>query len=1224
MLIATLTDQDGLHELNPPGILAATTWQWARSTDGVSGWMDISGATAGEYQPKLADADHFLRATATYWDSESFENPRSNYADNFKTASEVSVEKVSADRIANDPPDFGEFESDGETQFTALPAVAEAGNDQTDYIVVEDPLRNDGADNIPVEANDGDEDAGVEEPRYFLRTAREATEITPGYRRVGENAVPGQPVGNPVVAMDDNDDTLTYSLYTGDRGEIMGGVMPTIDEDYFVIDPVTGQITLAPGVQLDYDVDNAATMHPKREYTVTVLATDPFFTPLDVINGVGLTGDNGELITGAAIGTTDDGVTVNEVTTQRRSLDWIDVTIYVVPVDENPSIPNVLTVPADTMQGPGTIDHPENFTYIDVDGDPDEDNNGMFDITVDENGTVTIEEDEFIPPIYYMADPEDNGTVKRWFLGGPDGSKFRITATPLVATPAAVGGVLTFVSAPNYESPGDANGDNVYDIMVIAADAAANIAQKRVTVKVTNMREPGTITLSAWQPEDGIPLTTTLMDRDGGATGVVWQWYRTTGTYVKNNDGTYPPLYATRTTDNTAETQAAADANNALVWVKINNPGAQSDSYTPNAHRTDTATDELWKGLSVTATYTDNSGVVDSAQVDSEYPVQISDTNNKPPEFATTSDVRSVNEGVADAVVGPPITAREDQDDDDEFVLTYWLSGSDASYFTIEHGDVEDNDATTEVDETMVGGQIRTAKKLDYETKPTYNVTVTVRDPSYNPTSPSSVANSVDTINVVISLIQVDESPSLGGLDRLVYMENGTGPVGTYTSTDPEGNDIGWSVTGTDASYFSINGGVLTFDSPPNYEQPPDAPADNLTESREARNVYEITVEASDGGQGTTKTKDVLVKVTNVDDPGTVTLSAVQPVGDQPILQRATLNDEDGYPPEGIIAATSWTWAKSMDQQTWTNVGATRDYRPKATDVGYYLRARALYWDGESFENPDPNTVVKTAEAVTSQPVDSNRVTNRTPSFGDTLTAGANRNPRPVGLGVEGTGDDARLVISDADDDDDGPPYYMSGFHEYTEILPGVRRIGENARPGQPVGNRTMAKDADKDNLTYSLREFDPGDPLVSPYTNVEIDNVTEALLATHEDDYKLFQIDQVTGQISLASGTSLDFEDQNVFIVRVMVTDPFWGRSIAPDAELPTDPEAAGTPDTSPANVQAWGAFDTIDLIIEVVDVDENPSVPAPISEPPRMAIINERADGTTDSRGRYLRDHQ
>ena len=43
------------------------------------------------------------------------------------------------------------------------------------------------------------------------------------------------------------------------------------------------------------------------------------------------------------------------------------------------------------------------------------------------------------------------------------------------------------------------------------------------------------------------------------------------------------------------------------------------------------------------------------------------------------------------------------------------------------------------------------------------------------------------------------------------YAENGTDPVATYTAVDPEGAAIKWSLSGTDASVFSIEGGVLAF-----------------------------------------------------------------------------------------------------------------------------------------------------------------------------------------------------------------------------------------------------------------------------------------------------------------------------------------------------------------------------------------------------------------------------
>ena len=51
------------------------------------------------------------------------------------------------------------------------------------------------------------------------------------------------------------------------------------------------------------------------------------------------------------------------------------------------------------------------------------------------------------------------------------------------------------------------------------------------------------------------------------------------------------------------------------------------------------------------------------------------------------------------------------------------------------------------------------------------------------------------------------------------YPENGTGPVATYTAVDPEGADItSWTLGGTDAGAFMIDGGVLTFKKSPDYE----------------------------------------------------------------------------------------------------------------------------------------------------------------------------------------------------------------------------------------------------------------------------------------------------------------------------------------------------------------------------------------------------------------------
>ena len=61
-LTAVVTDIDG-------GV-TGVTWQWARSSDGSTGWTNISGATSASYTTVDDDADNYLRATASYTDTE--------------------------------------------------------------------------------------------------------------------------------------------------------------------------------------------------------------------------------------------------------------------------------------------------------------------------------------------------------------------------------------------------------------------------------------------------------------------------------------------------------------------------------------------------------------------------------------------------------------------------------------------------------------------------------------------------------------------------------------------------------------------------------------------------------------------------------------------------------------------------------------------------------------------------------------------------------------------------------------------------------------------------------------------------------------------------------------------------------------------------------------------------------------------------------------------------
>ena len=62
-LEATLEDGDGN--------ISGESWQWARSENGRTGWINISGATSSRYTPDDDDGDFYLRARVTYTDNRS-------------------------------------------------------------------------------------------------------------------------------------------------------------------------------------------------------------------------------------------------------------------------------------------------------------------------------------------------------------------------------------------------------------------------------------------------------------------------------------------------------------------------------------------------------------------------------------------------------------------------------------------------------------------------------------------------------------------------------------------------------------------------------------------------------------------------------------------------------------------------------------------------------------------------------------------------------------------------------------------------------------------------------------------------------------------------------------------------------------------------------------------------------------------------------------------------
>ena len=164
--------------------------------------------------------------------------------------------------------------------------------------------------------------------------------------------------------------------------------------------------------------------------------------------------------------------------------------------------------------------------------------------------------------------------------------------------------------------------------------------------------------------------------------------------------------------------------------------------------------------------------------------------------------------------------------DIDDDVLTYLVSGTDASYFTID----TDN------------GEIRLLEPANYETKDIYTFDVTASDGVLS-----------DTKTVTVNVTDVNEVPFLTTHNTSTVEENAYIDTVIYDAeaTDPDGDDLTYSISGTSASYVEIDedNGEVRLLNPADYE---------------TKDSYTFDVTVSDGELYDTKT--ITVNVTDVEE----------------------------------------------------------------------------------------------------------------------------------------------------------------------------------------------------------------------------------------------------------------------------------------------------------------------------------------------------------------------
>ena len=202
------------------------------------------------------------------------------------------------------------------------------------------------------------------------------------------------------------------------------------------------------------------------------------------------------------------------------------------------------------------------------------------------------------------------------------------------------------------------------------------------------------------------------------------------------------------------------------------------------------------------------------------------------------------------------------------------------------------------------------------------------------------------TITVTAPTV-ANTAPSIVGAQLVGRDENGNTVVATYTVPDTENNNITWTLTGADASFFTIStSGALTFRASPDYE---------------TKSTYSVIVHATETNGSPSNLDDeleVTVTLENVDETGDIgIIDGVAQVGQ--VLTAGDVTD-----PDGGVMVTTYAWQDAADDSS-IATGPENTYTLMATDEGKTIQVVATYTDsfGAQTVTSIPTAMVVAADA---------------------------------------------------------------------------------------------------------------------------------------------------------------------------------------------------------------------------------------------------------------------
>jgi Ca2+-binding RTX toxin-like protein len=477
--------------------------------------------------------------------------------------------------------------------------------------------------------------------------------------------------------------------------------------------------------------------------------------------------------------------------------------------------------------------------------------------TVNENATAIM--------TVVATDADNLAAVTYTLTGGADQAKFAITSA----------GVLTFVAGQDFETPGDAGANNIYDVLVTASDGLNKATQSiAVTVADANDIAPVFTSANAAKVVEGNTAVLTVVTTDTDTTGNVPNYTIFGGADAGffNIDASTGVLEFKAAPD--FDANADAGGNNVYDVIVKASDGVKSTTQAIAVTLTDindtapvittldkvTANENQVVAAALTSTDKDTvggpttfsiTGGVDAALFtivggelqfitapdfetkadvgnDGKYDVQVTATDGVNPTVkdvvVTVADVNEAPTGLSVTLLDPAVISELDDISaglkiatvaiTDDLLGTEVISVSGANAGLLE---VKGNDI-----------YIKAGTVLSPETFATFDFVVDVEDESLG-SKISSVIQSITLTDVAPDLVG-----KLGNLNENVVL------VGNVVDVGADKTNVAYTLTGLDDdALFTIDvNGNLSFKVAPDFEIPSDTTGDN---------TYVVTVTADDG-----------------------------------------------------------------------------------------------------------------------------------------------------------------------------------------------------------------------------------------------------------------------------------------------------------------------------------------------------------------------------------------